>query len=80
MYKKKYLFYKIKIVCNNNTYGPRCSSKCGNCLYLYGEQCDHVTGQCSRGCDVGYHGDHCDQGMSDYTVINRKWYNNWISN
>lgn len=35
--------------------------KCGNCLYLYGEQCHHVTGNCPRGCDVGFQGDHCGQ-------------------
>eukprot|EP00105_Crassostrea_gigas_P037052 XP_019921200.1 PREDICTED: uncharacterized protein LOC105324614 [Crassostrea gigas] len=35
--------------------------KCGICLYLYGEQCHHVTGQCRRGCGDGFHGDLCDQ-------------------
>uniref|UniRef100_A0A8W8P2L6 EGF-like domain-containing protein n=1 Tax=Magallana gigas TaxID=29159 RepID=A0A8W8P2L6_MAGGI len=39
-----------------------CSMKCGNCLYLYGEQCHHVTGQCPRGCGDGFHGGLCDQG------------------
>lgn len=23
-----------------------------------------VTGQCPHGCDVGYHGNRCDQGMN----------------
>lgn len=54
----------IQIVCNNNTYGPRCLLKCGNCLYPYGEQCHQVTGQCPHGCLVGYHGSRCDQGMN----------------
>uniref|UniRef100_A0A8W8P5I2 Endothelial cells scavenger receptor n=1 Tax=Magallana gigas TaxID=29159 RepID=A0A8W8P5I2_MAGGI len=46
-------------VCNNNTYGPNCSRTCGHCLYLYGEQCNHVTGQCPRGCASGFQGDLC---------------------
>lgn len=37
--------------------------KCGKCLYLYGEQCHHVTGECPRGCGDGFHGDRCDQGL-----------------
>nr|XP_022306629.1 uncharacterized protein LOC111113003 isoform X3 [Crassostrea virginica] len=46
-------------VCNNSTYGPNCSMTCGNCLYLYGEQCHHVTGQCPRGCIDGFTGARC---------------------
>lgn len=47
----------INIVCINNTYGPKCSLECGNCLYLYEEQCHHVTGRCPLGCDIGFQGD-----------------------
>eukprot|EP00105_Crassostrea_gigas_P046606 XP_019930754.1 PREDICTED: uncharacterized protein LOC109621166 isoform X3 [Crassostrea gigas] len=32
---------------------------CGHCLYLYGEKCNHVTGQCPRGCASGFQGDLC---------------------
>ena len=40
--------------------------KCGICLYLYGEQCHHVTGQCPHGCGDGFHGDLCNQGINGY--------------
>nr|XP_019930756.2 uncharacterized protein LOC109621167 [Crassostrea gigas] len=46
-------------VCNNNMYGPNCSMTCGHCIYLYGEKCNHVTGQCPRGCASGFQGDLC---------------------
>lgn len=55
---------KTIVACNNDTYGTDFSMKCGNCLYLYGEQCHHVTGQCPRGCDVGFQGERCDQGTA----------------
>lgn len=60
----------INIVCINNTYGPKCSLECGNCLYLYEEQCHHVTGRCPLGCDIGFQGDRCDQSMN--FVIKKK--------
>lgn len=63
MFQQIHFLEMFHIVCNNNTYGPRCSLTCGNCLYLYGEQCHHVTGQCPRECNVGFQGDRCDQGM-----------------
>ena len=34
--------------------------RCGNCSG--GVQCDHVTGTCPNGCDLGMHGDKCDRG------------------
>ena len=57
-------FYII-LVCGNNTYGPNCSLTCGNCLYLYGEQCHHVTGHCPRDCAAGFQGDRCNEGNED---------------
>lgn len=46
-------------VSNDNMYGPNCFMTCGHCLYLYGEKCNHVTGQCPRGCSSGFQGDLC---------------------
>lgn len=63
MFQHIHVLEMFHIVCNNNTYGPRCSFTCGNCLYAYGEQCHHVTGQCPRACNVDFQGDRCDQGM-----------------
>uniref|UniRef100_A0A8W8NYE9 EGF-like domain-containing protein n=1 Tax=Magallana gigas TaxID=29159 RepID=A0A8W8NYE9_MAGGI len=53
-------------VCNNNTYGPNCSMTCGHCLYLYGEKCNHVTGQCPRGCASGFQGELCVESRDEF--------------
>ncbi|XP_052694343.1 protein draper-like, partial [Crassostrea angulata] len=53
-------------VCNSNTYGPYCSKTCGHCLYLYGEKCNHVTGQCPRGCASGFQGDLCVESRDEF--------------
>lgn len=55
-------FAFVILACRNNTYGPACTMACGNCLYLYGEQCNHVTGHCPRGCPEGFKGDLCNDG------------------
>lgn len=55
---------QLFLACGNNTYGQGCPLTCRNCLYLYGEQCHHVTGQCIRGCDVGFQGKRCNQGIN----------------
>ena len=47
--------------CGNYTYGPDCSLTCGNCLYLAGEQCHHVTGECPRDWAAGFQGKFCSQ-------------------
>uniref|UniRef100_A0A8W8NSV0 EGF-like domain-containing protein n=1 Tax=Magallana gigas TaxID=29159 RepID=A0A8W8NSV0_MAGGI len=61
------------IVCNNNTYGPNCSMTCGHCLYLYGEKCNHVTGQCPRGCVSGFQGDLCVESRSEFRNTTLAW-------
>lgn len=61
-------FVFVISACRNNTYGPACSMACGNCLYLYGEQCNHVTGHCPRGCPEGSKGDMCNDGKITGTV------------
>ena len=57
--------FALYLVCRNNTYGSDCSLSCGNCLYLYGEQCHHVTGHCPRDCVTGFQGDRCMEGNED---------------
>ncbi|XP_065925384.1 uncharacterized protein [Magallana gigas] len=61
------------IVCTNNTYGPNCSMTCGHCLYLYGEKCNHVTGQCPRGCASGFQGDLCVESRSEFRNTTLAW-------
>ena len=68
-FKKKYIQpHDFFPVCRNNTYGPGCSLKCGNCLYQNEEQCHHVTGQCPSECAEGYKGKRCDEGT--ITIVN----------
>ncbi|XP_065925377.1 multiple epidermal growth factor-like domains protein 11 isoform X1 [Magallana gigas] len=61
-----YRGYMCNKVCNNNTYGPNCSRTCGHCVYLYGEKCNHVTGQCPRGCASGFQGDLCVESRVEF--------------
>ena len=46
--------------CDGHTYGLECKQRCGNCSDNV--QCDHVTGNCTNGCNVGVYGDKCDIG------------------
>ena len=48
--------------CNMNMYGANCSLSCGNCRGK--GQCHHVNGSCLEGCDSGFQGDTCLQGIS----------------
>ena len=59
-------------VCGNNTYGPACSQTCGNCLYVNGEQCHHVTGQCPRDCVAGFQGKLCNEGIIIWSLAWKK--------
>ena len=49
--------------CNANMYGANCSLSCGNCRGT--DQCHHVNGSCLEGCDPGFQGDKCSQGISN---------------
>lgn len=48
-------------VCTTGFYGEKCSSICGYCLN--NSVCDHVTGVCEQGCEPGYQGENCTEGM-----------------
>ena len=46
--------------CDRGQWGPGCSQSC-NSLCLSGS-CDHVTGQCRKGCEPGYQEPNCTEG------------------
>lgn len=51
----------VKTECKVGWHGDNCSQKClGNCRD--GAPCNHVTGQCERGCDSGWTGSSCLKG------------------
>lgn len=47
--------------CLNNTYGVGCLEICGQCLSE--QQCNHINGTCTIGCETGYYSDHCKKGI-----------------
>ena len=47
--------------CSGGTYGADCAGLCGNCLY--GGDCDKRTGNCTSGCNPGYYGSLCTEGI-----------------
>lgn len=50
-----------KTECTNGWYGVNCSQQCSrHCRY--NTTCNHVTGQCDRGCDAGWAGSLCING------------------
>jgi hypothetical protein len=53
--------FKYTPECSDNHYGPDCSQTCGKCRE--DKQCHHINGSCSDGCDTGYKGDKCDEGV-----------------
>ena len=69
-----YSFLVIFLECENYTYGAHCSQTCGSCLYLAGEQCDHVTGECPRDCAAGYQGELCMEGNNTVRYVYRNCF------
>ena len=47
--------------CVGGTYGSDCNETCGNCKNQ--ADCYFTTGHCNDGCDPGYEGDLCIQGI-----------------
>lgn len=47
--------------CLNNTYGVECLETCGKCLSE--QQCNHINGTCTNGCETGYYSDRCKRGI-----------------
>lgn len=47
--------------CSEGRYGVNCSQECsGHCKDNI--ICEHVTGQCVKGCNAGWKGSPCDKG------------------
>lgn len=70
----KALFWRIYTInfyvteCGEGWYGTNCSQQClGHCRD--GTTCNHVTGQCDRGCDAGLTGTFCNTGNRCITNI-----------
>lgn len=53
-------FFFCSIACSTGYYGENCKSRCGHCVD--DTTCDHITGNCVRGCKSGYRGYFCDTG------------------
>lgn len=50
--------FSLKSECDSNNFGLDCRERCsGHCKN--NEPCDHVSGDCSNGCQDGYHGARC---------------------
>lgn len=60
---------KITSECQLGYYGENCGNQCSeNCNVT--SRCDRFTGNCNRGCKLGWTGNTCDQ--SEYTVKKSK--------
>lgn len=47
--------------CVDGRYGQNCLNTCtSHCKYI--NVCNHLTGQCKGGCDVGWTGSFCKKG------------------
>lgn len=54
--------FNISLECGEGWHGVNCSQWCvGHCRD--GIICNHVTGQCNRGCDAGWTGLICNHGI-----------------
>lgn len=57
--------------CKEWWFGDNCSQQCvGYCRD--NNTCNHVTGQCNRGCDAGWTGDMCKKG--EFLTAFYVWY------
>lgn len=62
-YDEQQNYRYIFIECSEGRYGVNCSQECsGQCKDNI--ICEHVTGQCVKGCDVGWTGATCDKGLN----------------
>lgn len=52
--------------CNGGKYGKDCLQECSaNCLT---PPCDHITGECSNGCNDGWLGSNCTQSLFLFSI------------
>ena len=55
--------------CDALSHGANCSILCGSCINF--KQCHHINGTCLNGCDRGFQGEKCKEGISTsmtYTI------------
>lgn len=58
----------MSIECRGGWYGVNCSQQCsGYCKDK--ATCNHMTGQCDRGCDAGWTGATCEQGIFSLLIL-----------
>lgn len=57
-------------------YGPVCSQICGACINS--TQCHHINGSCLQGCDPGYRGQKCDEGLCLTYSLKCDLHHTWI--
>ena len=55
------LSMSIALECAFGKYGLNCSSVCGHCSDL--SDCVHIDGTCQNGCQSGYQGRLCKDGI-----------------
>ena len=51
----------IPTVCDGGMFGKHCNETCGKCLN--DGLCHHINGSCFNGCDSGYSGINCTEGI-----------------
>lgn len=44
-------------------FGEGCAKRCGHCRNDTCTHCNHVNGSCLNGCEAGYKGNHCIDGI-----------------
>lgn len=52
----------------DNSYNEDCQF--GSSKHCVNQTCDRFTGKCLSECDVGYHGNRCDQGLRLLFLLN----------
>lgn len=60
MYKKKKALWNYT-ECDGRTYGLNCIQTCGACIN--NSYCHHISGMCPWGCDNGFQGMNCNEGI-----------------
>lgn len=56
-----FFFLFPDVECPSGYFGKGCRERCrGHCIR--DEPCDHISGECSNGCQDGYTGERCDKG------------------
>lgn len=55
------VYISFTTVCDKNMFGKGCAKRCGHCRN--DTHCHHVNGSCLNGCEAGYKGNHCIDGI-----------------